>query len=147
MIAFHLPIEPPRSTSQGKRLLIVKGRPMFFKKKEHQAAENDLLMLCSKYAPAAPLNGPVSLCVELVFPWRKGETKARMQAGRQPHTTLPDCDNAVKMIGDVLTKLRFYTDDSQVSELIVRKWWGSCVGISIKVETISPVAQTQLMFP
>jgi Holliday junction resolvase RusA-like endonuclease len=36
----------------------------------------------------------------------------------------------------VLTKLRFYGDDGQVSTLIVSKSWGDRVGISVGREAI-----------
>ncbi len=138
MISFTIPINPPRSTSQGKRMIVRNGRPVFFKKREHQTAEDNLLLLCSRHAPSEPLKGPLSLSVEFVYPWRKSETKQRMKAGRQPHTTIPDCDNAVKLICDVLTKLLFYCDDSHISDLRVRKWWGDDVGITIQIESPTP---------
>lgn len=133
MIAFHLPIVPPKATSQTKRLVMVAGRPRFFAKKEHQSAENDLLLLCSAHAPAAPLAGPVRLRVDFVFPWRKSEPKRRLALVKVPNDTRPDCDNLVKLVGDVLTKLQFYADDGQVADLHVTKSWGDRIGISVSI--------------
>jgi Holliday junction resolvase RusA-like endonuclease len=135
--AFFLPIVPPTSTSQGKRMAIVAGRPMFFKKKKHQQAETDLLLLCKQYAPAAPELGPVSLQIEFVFPYRKTEKKRNLRFPKIPHTSKPDCDNMAKLVGDVLTKLKFYKDDSQVSQLVVSKYWGHKVGIGISIVPIA----------
>lgn len=133
-IHFHLPIVPPRTTSQTKRLVIMGGKPRFFPKKEHLAAENDLLTLCSPYAPGTPLSGPISLRVEFVFPWRTNETIRRRQMGRIPCNTRPDCDNLVKLVSDVLGKLRFYGDDGQIADLRVTKSWGDRVGITVAID-------------
>ena len=134
MISFHLPIVPPKATSQTKRLVMVGGKPRFFPTKDHQQAEGDLLALCAEHAPPAPLEGPVSLSVSFTFPWRKSETKKRRARTLLPNDKRPDLDNLVKLIGDVLTKLRFYNDDGQVSTLLVSKWWGDNVGISVSIE-------------
>ena len=135
MITFHLPIVPPKVTSQTKRLVMLAGKPMFFPKKEHKQAENDLLVLCQPHAPAAPLTGPVKLSVFFVFPWRRSETKKRIALGIAPNDTRPDCDNLVKLVGDVLTRLQFYRDDGQVSDLHVSKAWGDKIGITISIST------------
>ena len=132
-ISFHLPIVPPKATSQTKRLLVIGGRPRFFPKKKHQQAENDLLLLCQPHAPDTPLSGPVRLHVDFVFPWRKSESKKRRAAGRLPNDKRPDADNLVKLLGDVLTKLQFYKDDGQVADLRVTKAWGDRVGIAVEV--------------
>lgn len=135
MIYFHLPIIPPKATSQGagKRIVIVRGKPMFFKNHKAQSAENDLTLLCAPHRPERPFVGPVSLHIDVVFPWRKNEPKRRLAMGRVPHTTRPDASNIVKMIEDVLTKLVFWDDDSQVADLRVTKAWGDRVGITVSI--------------
>lgn len=137
MITFHIPITPPKATSQTKRLVMVGGKPRFFPKKEHQAAENDLMVLMAQHAPSSPMTGPLRLSVDFVFPWRKSETKRRMACGKLPNDARPDCDNLVKLVSDVLTKLRFYGDDGQVSVLHVYKHWGDRVGITVSITPIS----------
>jgi Holliday junction resolvase RusA-like endonuclease len=137
MIAFRLDIVPPRATSQTKRLVMVAGKPRFFAKAAHQAAENDLLLLCARYAPPEPLTGPLRLRVDFVFPWRKAESKRRRSLGRAPNDSRPDCDNLVKLVGDVLCKLRFYGDDGQVADLHVTKAWGDHPGIAITLHPIN----------
>ncbi len=136
MITFHLPINPPKATSQTKRLVMLGGKPRFFAKKSHQQAENDLLTLCQPYAPDAPLKGPLALSVKFVFPWRKSETKTNRARGILPCDTRPDCDNLVKLVADVLTKLRFYDDDGQIADLHVLKGWGDKVGISVSLQAL-----------
>ena len=113
---------------------MVGGKPRFFAKKEHQTAENDLLLLCSAHVPFYPLVGPVILTVKFVFPFKKNETKRRIGMGILPNGARPDCDNLVKIVGDVLTKLQFYKDDGQVFDLRVSKFWGEKVGITVTIE-------------
>jgi len=137
MIAFHLPIVPPKATSQTKRLVMVGGKPRFFPKKEHAQAENDLLLLCRPFAPAEPLAGPLTLRVDFVFPWRKSEPKRRLALGRVPMDARPDCDNLVKLVADVLTRLGFYGDDGQVAALQVTKAWGDRPGIAVAIEPMA----------
>lgn len=140
MIAFHLPIIPPKATSQGagKRIVVVKGKPLFFKNARAQTAENDLTLLCSRHVPAQPMEGPLSLSIDFVFPWRTSEPQKRRALGRVPHTSKPDCSNLVKMLEDCLTKLRFWQDDSQVADLHVSKAWGAAVGIYVAIRPVPP---------
>lgn len=155
MIEFHLPITPPKATSQtaGRRMFIPKdaegrvtGRPMFFKNQKAQSAENDLTLLCAQYRPNEPIQGAITLKIDFVFPWRKSEPKKRIALGSAPHTSKPDCSNLVKMIEDCLTKLGFWTDDGQVADLHVTKDWGDRVGISVAISEIQ-VSTTQTMTP
>lgn len=140
-ISFFLPIIPPKATSQGagKRMVIIqnkatgKPRPMFFKNKKSEQAEGDFLVLCSPYRPPEPISGPIELQVIFTWPWRAGEPQWRRELGRAFHTTRPDCSNMIKQIEDVLTKLRFWHDDGQVSDEIIRKRWGNRVGITITI--------------
>ncbi|MCW1885602.1 RusA family crossover junction endodeoxyribonuclease [Luteolibacter flavescens] len=138
MIAFHLPITPPKATSQGagKRILVKDGKPMFFKNRKATSAENDLTLLCSRHVPREPMDGPLSLSIDFVFPWRASEPKKRIALGRVPHTSKPDCSNLVKMIEDCLTRLQFWKDDSQVADLRVTKAWGKAVGIYVAIRPL-----------
>lgn len=138
MIHFHLPITPPKATSQsaGKRMAIINGRPMFFKNKAAAGAEHDYLVLCAPHKPASPIAGPVRLKVDFVFPWRKSEPKKRIALGRVPMTSKPDCSNAIKALEDCLTKLGYWNDDGQVADLHVTKAWGDRVGIYISIQEI-----------
>jgi Holliday junction resolvase RusA-like endonuclease len=136
MIEFHLPIVPPKTTSQTKRLVMVGGKPRFFHKASHQDAESDLLTLCAPYTPDAPIQGAVALEVGFVFPWRKSEPKRERAQGWKYHTVRPDAGNLVKLLEDVLTKLQFWQDDSQVAYQLVMKYWGDKPGIHVLIRKI-----------
>lgn len=151
MIAFHLPIVPPTATSQGagKRMMIItskktgKPMPLFFKNKQAAQAEDDFLLLCGQHRPAEPIAGPVALYVDYVWPWRASEPAWRRALGRVAHTSRPDCSNAVKQLEDVLTKLQFWRDDSQVSCITVSKAWGDQVGIYIRIDPLPEVGKPE----
>jgi Holliday junction resolvase RusA-like endonuclease len=136
MIEFHLPIIPPKTTSQTKRLVMVAGKPRFFHKASHQDAESDLLTLCAPYTPDEPMHGPVALEVGFVFPWRKSEPRKERAQGWKYHTVRPDAGNLVKLLEDVLTKLQFWGDDSQVAHQTVIKYWGDKPGIHVLIRNI-----------
>jgi Holliday junction resolvase RusA-like endonuclease len=135
-IEFHLPIVPPKATRQTTRLVVVKGKPMFFHKKEHQTAENDLTLLCAEHVPEQPIAGPVHLAVHFSFPWRKSEKKSVIASGCTPHTSRPDLSNMIKLIEDVLTRLGFWNDDSQIAQLLVTKQWTETPGIGITIKPL-----------
>lgn len=144
VIAFHVPIVPPKATSQGagKRMMIITSKatgkqlPLFFKSDKAKAAEHDLLVLCAPYKPARPIEGPVRLQVDFVWPWRVSEPKKRISLGRVPHVSKPDLSNVIKMLEDCLTKLGFWKDDGQVADLHVTKAWGDQVGIYVAISPI-----------
>jgi Holliday junction resolvase RusA-like endonuclease len=136
-ISFHLPISPPKATSQTKRLVMSFGKPRFFPTKAHQTAERELLALCAPYAPARPLRGPLRLAVTFVFPWRTAEPKKRRALGKAYCDTRPDLDNMVKLVADVLTKKGFYEDDGQISVLHIAKFWGDQIGISVDITPLT----------
>lgn len=136
MILFTLPIDPPRATSQMKGVMVVGGRPRFFKKAKVKKAENMLLMLLREHAPDGPLTGPLRVSIAWRMPWRKSETKARMAAGEQYSDTRPDLDNAAKLICDCMSTLRFWHNDSQIADLHLSKKWADHPGITVSINQI-----------
>lgn len=142
MITFHLPIVPPKATSQGagKRIFIPKdkdgritGRPMFFKNAKSKQAEHDFTILLQPFAPRSPITSPIKLEVDIVWPWRATEPAWRRALGRVHHTSKPDCSNWIKQMEDCMTKLRFWIDDGQICGLHITKAWGDQVGIFVRV--------------
>jgi Holliday junction resolvase RusA-like endonuclease len=140
-IMFHLAIVPPKATSQsaGKRMMIItdkvtgKPKPMFFKNKDTKQAEHDFTVLLQPFRPPAPIDNPIKLEVDIVWPWRATEPNWRRALGRVYHTSKPDCSNWIKQMEDCMTKLQFWNDDGQVAILHVSKAWGDQVGIFVRV--------------
>ena len=137
MIAFSIRCVPPSTTSQQKRAARTPAGIRFFKSRQQTAAESDLISLLRPHAPTMALNGPLAVRIDLRWPYRKSERVGNVRAGHDiPHTGKPDLDNAVKALLDCMTRLAFWSDDSQVSQLGITKAWSAAPGISVE---ISPV--------
>lgn len=131
-ITVFIPCLPPTATSQMKGVRVVNGRPHFFKRKTVQQAENSLWALLHPHAPAQPLDGPLCLVLRFYWPWRKSERKSRIKAfSVYPIETRPDVENVAKGLIDVMTTLRFWNDDAQLSSLSISKAWSDQPGISL----------------
>lgn len=133
MIALWLPCVPPTTTHQAKRIVRVRRFATLADKPELRAAKDMLDALLLPHQPAAPLVGPYRLTLRFVYPWRKGESKARRMAGSQPHTSRPDASNLAKTLEDRLVALRFIEDDNAAWQLLVIKEWGNEPGIRVLI--------------
>ena len=138
MIEIHVPVIPPRRTAQGS-LRIGKGGKMF---KSANGAESDWLSILMPHRIATPMTGPISMVVVLVWPFAKKHlaTKAARALvsdplDKLPHDQKPDADNTLKALCDTMTKLGFWTDDKQLYEVTVRKFYGHQGSVSIKART------------
>ena len=136
-IDIRLNIVPPTATAQQKGVFVRNGRAHFFVKAKVKEAENFLAVLLKEFAPPRPLVGAVELRATWCFPYRKSEPKWRTATGDYlPHTTRPDLDNLEKGLLDVMTRLRFWEDDSQVAQKKTNKAWGSRPFLEIHVREI-----------
>ena len=80
-----------------------------------------------QYRPAEPLNGPVRLEVQFIFP---GE---RVQTIR---TAKPDLDNLLKGVLDICTRLGYWHDDAQVVSIYAMKMDSPMPGLFFAAERI-----------
>jgi Holliday junction resolvase RusA-like endonuclease len=136
-MVIRLTCVPPSVTAQQKRLVIVKGKPRFFHDARMKREEQTWAALLAPHTPDAPLSGPVYLRVRMTWPFLKATPK-KHQGWRRWKETKPDCSNVVKHLEDLLVKLRFVNDDSQVARLVVEKCYGAeqDVGIDIELTTL-----------
>jgi len=133
-ISVFIPCNIPTVTAQQKGALVRNGHIRFFKKKKVQKSEDTFHALLYPHRPREPFSGPVCLCIGFVFPWRKSEAKRIINAySVYPVVTRPDLSNLVKTIEDVMTTLRFWEDDGQVSALSISKNYGDEPGIRLSV--------------
>lgn len=75
MIAFTIKCVPPSITAQQKRVRFVNGKPMFFHGGKMQEQTATWTSLLQPYQPPAPMDGPLSLSVRLVYPHLKSTKK------------------------------------------------------------------------
>lgn len=87
--------------------------------------------LLSPAAPPSPLEGPIALDVQITWPFNKSDGKKLRAAGRCPHWRRPDLDDMAKAILDAMTTTRWWSDDGQVAELLLRKYKGDKPGLAI----------------
>ncbi len=128
---FFMAMLPPTVTQQEHQVAVLKGKPHFYEPKELEDAQAKLEAYLAKYAPQRPMKGPVRLVTKWCYPitgkHKNGEWK----------TTKPDTDNMIKMMKDVMTKLKWWNDDAQVASEVTEKFWAEMPGIYILAEEIS----------
>lgn len=113
-IRFTLPVCPQALQTSGKRMVIVGGRPRFFKNRKAQVYLDAIGGLAGQYRPASPFRGPISLDLFFVLPRPKSLMTKTAPDGLIPHTKRPDLDNLVKGTQDGLSLAGFWADDSQI---------------------------------
>lgn len=137
---FFISCNPPKSTHQaGQRIIRRKDGTQFigkFANSKSKAAQQTITALFAPHAPSSPYVGPLGLHVGWIYPWRKSEPKKNRMNGFRWCDTRPDCDNLAKMVKDQLSRLGFWTDDSQVARLVFDKGWGDHPGIFIHIDPL-----------
>lgn len=101
-------------------------------------AEKDFATLASAFAPATPLECPLSLQLTFYFPIPSSFTKWKQEAaanGKYHHVTRPDLDNCIKLVKDSLNGL-FFLDDRQVSGIIASKWYARDPYTTVRITTL-----------
>lgn len=130
MIEFFLPIIPPETTHQQKKVHVVNNNPVFYEPSDLKAARSKLMAHLAKHVPEVRMSGPVRMTIKWCFPIVGDHTNGEYKY------TKPDLDNSNKLIQDCLTKLNFWKDDSYVVSLIAEKFWSDIPGIYIRIEAI-----------
>lgn len=123
--------ENPKGTSQMKGESVVRGRIHHFEKKNvrtQRAIYEQAIMETLKDIDREPPNYEDAVFLHVTFFY---EIKAKKRWGEWK-TSKPDCDNAVKLLQDVLTSLGFWKDDSQISDLRVKKYLSEKPGLLIE---------------
>ena len=123
----------PRATSFG-------GFTRVYSPKDAHGWETAVAFQAKRHAPAQPLDGPISLQLDLFFPRPKSHylsSGKRRPTSPEMHTNKPDRDNCEKLILDVMTRLGFWKDDCQVCAGEVRKYYANnATGCSVVLETL-----------
>lgn len=131
-INFFIKCNPPKTTAQAHRkATVVANRARIYVDAEGKMLENDYISLLTPYIPQTPFYKSITVDVLFVFPWRKSEKKSVVQYHYVPHTGKPDRDNAVKTLFDVMSMLRYWTDDDLIADGRITKIWGDNPGIGI----------------
>ncbi|MDT2437410.1 RusA family crossover junction endodeoxyribonuclease [Enterococcus avium] len=130
MIEFFMPIIPPETTHQQKKVHVVDGKPYFYEPDDLKKARVKLMGHLSEHTPKNKIMRPVRMMVKWCFP-----IVGSHEDGEYKYTK-PDLDNSNKLLQDCMTKLGFWKDDSYVVSLIIEKFWAATPGIYIRIEEI-----------
>jgi len=93
--------------------------------------------------PENAMCGPISVNLGFIFERPKTHYRTGKYAHLlkkdipQAHTKKPDADNLAKAVLDVLTELKFWVDDSQVTHLTITKQYGDKSGCQISIAEIN----------
>lgn len=132
-VQFEIPGKPfgkqrPRATARG-------GFARVYTPKETVSFERVVGQIAAPLF-ARPIMGPVRVTMVAVFEpppsWSKKKRAAHLH---RPHLQKPDLDNLTKGICDGLNRIGF-EDDSQISEVSVKKVWGDRARTEVTVEEI-----------
>lgn len=135
-----LKCNPPKTTAQASnRILKGKNGHYFIGKMQSSKAkqtESDLVSLLYPYVPVEPLKGALKVEIKWIYPWRTSEPKKNKIKGFRYCDTRPDADNICKLLFDTMTRLSFWVDDSQISELHFQKIWADEPKIVININIL-----------
>lgn len=125
-------LDPPTITAQETKVVIVHGKPRFYKPENVTKAKEELKKHLRPFKPEEPLDGPIELKVTWLFP--RGKRHKHLEW----RTTKPDTDNLEKLLKDCMTQLGFWKDDALVVREVVEKLWSDePTGIALEIEILS----------
>lgn len=127
---FFMPMIPPTTTHQQKKVTITNGKPIFFEPAELKEARMKLESHLSKNVPNRKYMRSVRLVTKWCFPITGKHTDGEYKY------TKPDTDNLQKLLKDCMTKCGYWKDDALVVSEIIEKFWASIPGIYIRIEEI-----------
>lgn len=125
-IDIQLDIVPPSVTHQSKKIVRIGNHGKLANTKQLNAVIDMYTALLRPYVPEKPMTGAININMWFTYPMPK-KRKAVFK------TTKPDWDNLAKTLQDVMTKMGFWVDDSQIIFAIISKTYGDqgCVSISV----------------
>ena len=127
---FFLHMIPPTTTHQEKQVSVKKGKPQFYEPEDLKAARAKLTAYLAQHIPEQKYTGALRVITKWCFPitgkHKDGEWK----------TTKPDTHNMNKLPFDIMTDLKYWTDDAIVASEIIEKFWANTPGIYISIEEL-----------
>lgn len=136
MLHFFVPMKRiPSATHQMKKIAVRNGKPCVYEPPEVKEVRATFMAHFAKFAPDAPLTGPLVLTTRWIYPATK------THPARMWKTSRPDTDNLVKMLKDVLTALHFWQDDAQVAAEHILKYYDKLPGIYVEIYEVREIGE------
>lgn len=127
---FFLPIIPPETTHQQKKIRVVNSKPQFYESDDLKAARAKLTAHLAKHVPEQKYIGAVRMITKWCFPVTGKHYDGEYKTSR------PDVTNLQKLLEDVMTDLGYWTDDALITSAITEKFWAKVPGIYICIEDL-----------
>jgi len=111
---------------------------MAYDPKKSRDYKDYVRLAASEHAPAKLLDEALALEIKVFRPIPKSFSKkkaADAESGLIRPTTKPDADNYLKGIKDALKNV-IWTDDSQIVDVHVSKWYGQRPRVEITIKPI-----------
>lgn len=118
----------PRATTFG-------GHVRLYDPKKSSDFKDYVRLAASEHAPEKLLEGPLSIELNFYRPIPKSlsaKKAAQAEAGVIRPVSKPDVDNYVKGVKDALKGI-IWKDDSQVTDLVARKWYGERPRVEVTI--------------
>lgn len=110
-----------------------------FDPKESKDYKSFVRLVAAEHAPGQLITAPLKLTINVYRKIPKSFSKKKHQQaldGVLVPTTKPDIDNLAKGIKDGLSKVLWH-DDSQVVELVARKWYSDNPRAEVTIEVLN----------
>ena len=136
MIEFVIPGEP---VAQGRpRATTIGGRVRMYDPAKSKNYKKHVSAIAKLNAPKKPLETPLRVKLDIYRPMLKSMSKKRRELANariyRP-ITKPDNSNYAKGIEDALNGI-IYKDDSQIVDLIVRKYYSDDPRVEVLIEEV-----------
>lgn len=131
-LQFFLPLDPPTTTHQQKRVTCRGGRPVFYDSQEVKDIRLMFRYALAPYQLEKPFEAPIRLMHKWIYP----VPKTRGYGDGEYKTTKPDTHNMVKIFVDEMEMMGFFKDDSHIASEIIEKFWGEVPGIFVQMEEL-----------
>jgi len=151
-IQFAIPGTP--CAKARPRMAVIAGHARAYTAEKTARYESIVAAIGSQYRPPSPLEGPLMVWVDAIFPRPKYMLERRKDRtlkfaggeGRIPHTAKIDADNIAKASLDGLNHSGIWIDDAQIVSLSIRKWYAA-IGESAEVRVMIADLDERFFFP
>ena len=139
-ISFIIPVTPVSLQNSGRKVMVMGGRPVFYKDKKAKDWIKVVGYYAKNYTPAEPYEGAVKLTLTFVMKRPVAMNAKKFSQGRIPADKRPDTDNLCKCLTDAL--IGFWVDDAQITTLQASKWFSARTEMPRIEVHIEPINKT-----
>jgi Holliday junction resolvase RusA-like endonuclease len=142
-IEFFVPYEVKPKGNSKTIVRSKSGRVFLIEPKKNKVNADTLRLMFCQHSPAKPFDGPVRVCYQIQYAWRKGDSAKLRALKMVPKVTRPDLGQLEKQIDDVMQAAGFVVDDAQIvsrgdsNGLVHGKFLADRPGIHVRIAEFS----------